>query len=99
MRAKKIVRQAGVYTAFIVYISLFLMALSAGCFAQAQTIVASQNAEPSQTSGADATAKALEWSSGYFGPTSVGVAHTYRAISRAGCCGHQAQLIPGGSAR
>ena len=57
MRAKEIVRQAGVYTAFIVYISLFLMALSAGCFAQAQTIVASQNAEPPQTSGADATAK------------------------------------------
>ena len=57
MRAKEIVRLASIHGVFIVYISFFLMALSAGCFAQAQTTVASQNPEPPQTSGTDVTTK------------------------------------------
>ena len=57
MRAKEIVRLVRIHSGFIVYVSVFLMALSAGCFAQAQTTVASQNAEPPQTSGADVTTK------------------------------------------
>jgi hypothetical protein len=59
MRSKEIVRLGKIRSALIFHISFFflLMFLSAGSIARAQTTVALQNAEPSQSSGSDASTK------------------------------------------
>jgi hypothetical protein len=59
MRTKEIVCLARIFSRCTLFISLFLITgLSAGSYAQAQTPVASENADPAQSSVADITMKA-----------------------------------------